>query len=1205
MHEVKMANLVSPGVQVQLIDESFYAGAGPGTVPFIMLATAQDKAQPGNTTAIAPGTVKANAGKLYNITSQRELIQTFGNPRFLTQAGTPQYGSELNEWGLYAAYQYLGLANRAFVIRADVDLTALDSSSQPPSGEPRNGSLWLDTENTSWGMFRSNGNINSSLAWGAIQPIVIDSAAQLEIQVQGQTTTEILDPNADLLETGTLVVQPFNLQVSVVGTDSLLDVVQKINSAVAASTNQSVKVLRAEVAERIYAYETGVTPTHEAATIYNLRLIHLNVNLDTGISFTGSTPGLLTALGLTVTPINQIQPVSSLGTVGSIAVNAYKSRNTLDQLVAQVQMFEKILVTTNNVTEARWFLIGSTDTQSPGAGWREATPTVVTGTDRTPSITPGDESEITIGTTTFTFTNAATTLTGLVSQLNEAFAANNVLAVASIRTQGPDAYLRITNYEGSDIALVDMVGGMFDGVGISQTQTFFQDVMGAADVTSTVFAPDTKLIITVGGITDTITVTDPSGWTAAEFRDAINANVTLNPYMEASLVAVGVTERFRLVNKQGTFFQLRNGVNAVAVTPFTTLTGIPCAATLGNQLVYQGYTAQQPQPRRVDQTTAGNIWINTNAGNRGSSWNMNRYNAGTDTWQSRVAPLYEDDASANAAYGSQRTPGSLYVQFNSNLTTPVTATLVVKAWTGTAWVATHSYTVNNQAVPYAQSGTAPRAAPEAGALWFNQDLRVDVMVSDGTQWRGYRNLYPATDPNGVILSATEPSTQSDGFSPLMDQDLWIDTSDLENYPRMYRYDSFNALWTLIDVTDQTSSQGVVFADVRPNNNGEVSGSEDISLMLVSDYVDPDAPSALTYPYGMLVFNMRYSSNNVKAWTPNHLDTGTWRDRWVTASGVTTTGAPYMGRKAQRRMVVQALQAAVVSNQDIRAEGNFFNLMAAPGYPELIDELVTLNTDKKDVAFVLIDPPARLMPDGTSMQTWALNQNNAATNGEDGLITRSRYASVYYPWGLATNLDGNEVFVPPSVAVLRTYAFNDQVSYPWFAPAGFNRGLVSVLSSVGYLNGENEYVPVQLNQGQSDVMYENDVNPIRFIPGRGLVIYGQKTLSPVESALNRVNVARLVNYLNYQLDNLAKPFLFEPNDEYTRDSVQRTFESFMGDLVALRAVYDYAVLCDESNNTPERIDRNELWIDVAVKPTKAVEMIYIPIRILNTGDPLPT
>jgi len=1201
-----MANLVSPGVQVQIIDESFYAGGQQGTVPFIMLATAQDKGQPGNTTSIAPGTVKMNANKLYGITSQRELIQTFGNPIFTTQAGTPQNGSELNEWGLYAAFQYLGLANRAFVMRADVDLAALESSAIPPSGTPKNGAYWLDTGNSSWGMFRSNGNINSSLAWGAIKPIVIDSASQLELMVQGMTATPILDPNANLGVTGSLIINKntLNLEVVILSGDSLMDTVQKINTVLLTSTNPSVKVLRAQVAERVVSYETGVPSATTAATVYNLRLVSADVDIENGIILTDSTSGLLTALGLTATPIMTVLPVSTLGTVGSVAVNAYKSMDGSNNLVTQVQMYEKIVVTTNNTTQVRWFVIGSKDTQVPGAGWCEATPTVVTGTNRSPVFTSGAQSQIRIGSNSATFVNNSTTLLELTMQLNEFFATNNMKAVATIYSQGPDSYLRIINYAGTDIALVDTRYGLFDALGIAQSQTFYGEVTGTSDVTATIYSQNTAITITVGGYSDTITVTTPGGVTATEFSNQINASSILSPYITASVITVGAVENFKIINKLGTFFTIRNGVNSMPVIPFTERSGIPCGATLGNSLIYQGYSQTVPQPRTLEQVASGNIWINTVAGNRGAVYNVKRYNSGTGTWQTKPAPLYMDDTSANMGYSSQRQIGSVYVQYDSNMTAPSTATCLVKIWNGTSWTAASSLTLNGQDIPYAQGTAIPIASPDSGTIWFNQNLRVDIMVSDGTMWMGYRNMYPATNPGGVLLSATEPSTQTDGFTPLADMDLWIDTSDLENYPKIYRYDSLNMLWTLIDNTDQSSSQGIVFADVRPNNTGLLDGSELVSDMLVSDYVDEDAPSALTYAFGTLVFNMRYSSNNVKEWRPKYLTTGQYRDRWVTVSGLTNTGAPYMGRKAQRRMVVQAMASAIVSNQEIRAEANFFNLLSAPGYPELIDELVTLNTDKKDVAFVIVDSPARLTPDGTSIQAWAINSNNAPSNGEDGLITRSRYAGVYYPWGLATNLDGNEVFVPPSVAVLRTYAFNDQVSYQWFAPAGFNRGLVSVLTSVGYLNGENEYVSVQLTQGQSDVLYENAINPIRFIPGRGLVIYGQKTLSPVASAMDRVNVSRLINYLNYQLDNLAKPFLFEPNDQYTRDAVQRTFESFMGDLVALRAVYDFAVLCDETNNTPPRIDRNELWIDIAVKPVKAVEFIYIPVRILNTGDPLP-
>src|SRR5690606_10074086 len=118
---------------------------------------------------------------------------------------------------------------------------------------------------------------------------------------------------------------------------------------------------------------------------------------------------------------------------------------------------------------------------------------------------------------------------------------------------------------------------------------------------------------------------------------------------------------------------------------------------------------------------------------------------------------------------------------------------------------------------------------------------------------------------------------------------------------------------------------------------------------------------------------------------------------------------------------------------------------------------------------------------------------------------------------------------------------------------------------------------------------------------GLVVYGQKTLHNLDSALDRVNVARLANYLKYNLDNLVKPFLFEQNDQQTRDSAKLTVERCLAGLVTLRALDDCAVLCDETNNTPERRDRNELWIDILIKPVKAIEFIYIPVRIRNSAD----
>ena len=178
-----------------------------------------------------------------------------------------------------------------------------------------------------------------------------------------------------------------------------------------------------------------------------------------------------------------------------------------------------------------------------------------------------------------------------------------------------------------------------------------------------------------------------------------------------------------------------------------------------------------------------------------------------------------------------------------------------------------------------------------------------------------------------------------------------------------------------------------------------------------------------------------------------------------------------------------------------------------------------------------------------------------------------------------------------------------MSFPWFAPAGLTRGVVTNASKVGFVNDENEFSQVRLSNGQRDTLYTARVNPIADLPNQGLVVYGQKTSQAFASALDRVNVARLVNYMRFNLDNLSRGFLFEQNDKITRDNIRDAVERFCGELVTNRGLFDFLVVCDESNNTPARIDRNELYVDVAIQPVKSVEFIYIPLRIRNTGESL--
>jgi hypothetical protein len=298
--------------------------------------------------------------------------------------------------------------------------------------------------------------------------------------------------------------------------------------------------------------------------------------------------------------------------------------------------------------------------------------------------------------------------------------------------------------------------------------------------------------------------------------------------------------------------------------------------------------------------------------------------------------------------------------------------------------------------------------------------------------------------------------------------------------------------------------------------------------------------------------------------------------------------------ARRVAIVAALAQVINSNTDIRSETNEYNLILCPGYHETVDEMLNLCIDIQEEAFVVGDTPFDLTPEGTVV--WAATANRRTSTN----------LAYYYPHGLASNLDGKDVFVASSGTALRTITYSDDVSELWIPPAGTRRGLVSGISLVGYVTGTlgtaTVFNEVALNQGQRDNLYKyfTNINPIVFFPGRGIIVWGQKTSSPDASARDRINVERLTSYVRRQLRKNTMSFVFEPNDQLTRDSLKAAVDSFLGDLIVKRGLYDFATVCDESNNTPGRIDRNELYIDVALKPVRAAEFIYIPIRIVATG-----
>jgi Phage tail sheath C-terminal domain/Phage tail sheath protein subtilisin-like domain len=1342
-----MATLVSPGVSVTVSDESVYASAGAGTVPLIMIATAANKLAPGSTTTYAPGTLAANANQLYLISSQRDLLQTFGVPTFYNIAGTPDYGNQLNELGLFTAYQYLGIANTAYVLRANIDLSQMVPSTTEPAGAPSLNQYWLNSALSTWGIFASNGNVNSANAWTAETPIVLTNDSHLERIVQSDfiatsASAPIITRNANLVINGTTVALSIGMTLS----------------TVASTINSNTTISQAGITAIIYA-RTG-KPDVTMATIDDMYYLRLKcTNIDTAIDLLSSNSYILADLGFaTPEPNNVILPNGTFGSVGNYAVDAY-STNPYDGLKKN-GIWQKIEQTTlDGTTAAWWFKVGSVDTSYPGWGWREAMPRVIKGTVANPTFTAGNQCTISIGDSIpVTITLSGTTLSSFVSSINSVLDANSFNAYASIVTSGSSNYLVITNYDGTDTAFADITleadtTHPWQNAGMPVTQTYYGSVTGAVAnptfVAATTYvasavtvAPGTgyvpgdslnvvggthsvvgvlsvasvravTAVVAAGGtgynLNDTLTFsgtnyTSPLVLTVSGVSGGAITSVSItaagqrtgsipsNPVSPTSTSGSGINANFTLgwgvntvtVSDQGNYTV--NPTNPVTVTggsgtnatftvtmgfltantfsidpgtgnpvtiyvpasPNNTLAGVvsavnaafpagPIVASVatgnyltltntnntqftikdisgtplnsagikngyvfGRQLVYQGYYPSLTVPSTLPQTAATNVWINTTSQDRGTNLVVSKYNGSLWIQENIVPntgtiPLYSSDSVANAAFGALRAIGTIYARYNNDGDSPAEANTVLYYWDGSSW----------QPLTYTAKATAPVGPPANGTLWYNTYLQVDIMVGNGMIWQGYRNAYPATDPNGPIIDGSMPTTQSDG-SPLVTNDIWVDSS-VKPYPVLYRYDASTNAFSLIDNTNHTSPSGIIFTDARWNNDGYVDGSQAPSAMVVSNYVDSDAPNAELYPAGMLLFNTRYSTYNVKEYVVNYFPTLSApydTDAWVTASGNAPDGTPYMGSHAQRAMVVKALNSSIVSNESIRGEAVYYNLMATPGYIECLADMVLLNDQRQNTFFVVADPPGTLPADTTSLQNWATNANNTYADGEAGLITHSSYAAVYYPWALESNLDGNNVFVPPSVMALTTYAYNDQVAYPWFAPAGFNRGLVQGALSVGYLKADGTYQPVTLNQGQRDVLYVNSINPISFIPNRGLVIFGQKTLDPITTLLDRVNVARLVNYLSYNLNTLAQPFLFEPNDQQTRQAVTAAFNSFMGNLVGLRALYDYSVVCDTSNNTPARISANELWIDIAIQPEVAIEFIYIPIRVLSLTQPLP-
>ena len=1156
--------LQSPGVQVTVIDESFYTPAEPGTTPLIVVATAENKTNAAGT-GTAAATTQANAGVAYRLTSQKDLVDLFGVPFFQqTASGSPVHGGERNEYGLLAAYSFLGVSNNAFVVRADIDLDELEGVATEPSGRPDDGQWWVNTGATAWGIQEWNGAA-ATVAGG----------------------------------------QKFSSKTPLVLTD--------------------------DDATRV----SGTAPRDSVGSIGDYAVVFL-----------------------TGTAANETAKIYYKSAGGTIANNA-------------------------PVSAGQWVLVGSPE-------WCASHPTI-SGSTAISSLTAGHTFEINGNTITISGATVPARITNLVSDLNnlsaQGISARTVNDRLYIYSDGSTSDNSDSTLSGA-LVIVAGSGSVLTDIGVT-VGTYLQPKLTQAPHTQVPSYKRTDNSTTVQGYPTGsvwIKTTQPnsgSDWIISKYSSATQTwTAYSSPLYASTHAALFYLDRSGLgsnIAVDSLFVQYNATENFSYAAPDDNT----------NQRDQQLGDAQFRVWRR---TTTGNTVIVSAEITTSNIVNSTNYTfaikestgalslsaAATISFTGQATAAASGNAIAaainaagllyvEAAYDADESKLSIYHKSSGDFrladgnNTPIAALFGtgydVVANTGTA----NFYALTGGIVTGAEEGylatnwkplitedfqassSAPDSRAQDGQLWYNPAFgEVDMMVHNGNTWVGYRTASSpfygvgdaATDPLGPIVAASEPTNQSDG-TPLANGDLWISTADLENFPIIYKYDGLNLEWVLVDKTDQTTEEGVLFADARWRDESsnaatpEGAGTPDtISSLLDSNFLDTDAPDPDLYPRGMLLWNTRRSGGNVKRYQRNYITTtdrnvrfdaanspagnpvvnGQFMtnyavDRWTTASANNEDGSGSFGRKAQRKVVVSAMKSVIDTSQQIRdEERRNFNIIAAPGYPECLSNLINLNIDRGLTAFVIGDTPLRLKSDATTLVNWGTNAALVFDNGDDGIVSYDEYCAVYYPNGFTTDLGGNNAVVPASHMMLRTIALSDQVSYPWFAPAGTRRGGITNATSVGYIDSlTGEFQTVAVNEGTRDVLYDLKVNPIPFFVGSGLVAFGQKTRARNASALDRINVARLVVYLRSQLAKLARPYIFEPNDKITRDEVKGAVESLLLELVGLRAIYDFAVVCDETNNTPSRIDRNELYVDIAIEPVKAIEFIYIPLRVRNTGE----
>jgi hypothetical protein len=415
-----------------------------------------------------------------------------------------------------------------------------------------------------------------------------------------------------------------------------------------------------------------------------------------------------------------------------------------------------------------------------------------------------------------------------------------------------------------------------------------------------------------------------------------------------------------------------------------------------------------------------------------------------------------------------------------------------------------------------------------------------------------------------------------------------------------------------EIANANTSSGTFSLLVRQGN--DVTNDKIVLETWTNLSLDPFAPNYITKVIGD--YNLNYNSTNnqieVSGSYPN-------ASRYIRVSSVINPTPNYFDNNGISK---SAFTASIPSNTSgsftgatggIMGGAQYYNAITdgnrAQGIPSAsYNNMISLLSNADDYQFNVLLTPGLFNSLQTSQATSIISNtqnrgdsifvldlvpynSTVATVTAQAASRNTSYAASYWPWVQTIDPDtGANVWVPASTVIGGVYAYNDSVSEPWFAPAGINRG------GLGNVIRAEQKLP----QSSRDTLYEGKVNPIATFPGTGVVVYGQKTLQTKASALDRVNVRRLLISLKSYIGQVANNLVFEQNTIATRNTFLSQVNPYLESVQQRQGLYAFKVVMDDTNNTADVIDRNQLIGQIFIQPTKTAEFIYLNFNILPTG-----